>query len=77
MLLAALYKQEEMNPIDYVYNALNLLIEPLDNESGEYEVIRKYIDNTKVDANNFYRTEDGYEIANIFKLQRKGEAEKI
>lgn len=47
MLLAALLKQNEMNPIDYVYHALNLIIEPLQNESPEYEVIRKYIDNTR------------------------------
>jgi hypothetical protein len=36
-----------MNPIDYVYQALNLMIEPLDEENGEYEVVRKYIDNTR------------------------------
>ncbi len=47
MLLAALLKQEEMNPIDYVYNALNLIIDPLVFESPEYDVIRKYIDNTR------------------------------
>lgn len=46
MLLGALLKQEEMNPVDYVFQALNLLIEPLDKEGGEFEVMKRYIDNT-------------------------------
>jgi hypothetical protein len=47
ILLGALLRQKEMNPIDYVYNAMNLQIESLDTESPEYEVIRTYIDNTR------------------------------
>lgn len=35
-----------MNPIDYVYSAVNLMIEPLDKEGPEFEVIDKYIENT-------------------------------
>jgi poly [ADP-ribose] polymerase len=55
---------------------MNLMIEALEVESSEYEVIRTYIDNTRnVDNNNKER--DHYEIANIFKVQRKGEAELI
>lgn len=46
VLLGALLKEKEMNPIDYVYQALNLLIEPLDKEGGEYEIINTYINNT-------------------------------
>ena len=64
-----------MNPIDYVYHAMNLQIEALDIESPEYEVIRTYIDNTRNVEMNYNR--DVYEIANIFKIQRKGEAEMI
>jgi hypothetical protein len=47
VLFGALLKQKEMNPIDYVYHAMNLQIEALDIESPEYEVIRTYIDNTR------------------------------
>lgn len=71
ILLGALYKQNEQNPTDYVYDALNLMIEALDKESPEFEVVNKYIANTRnVDHNS-----NQFEIANIFKIQRKGEAE--
>ena len=54
------------------------MIEPLDTEGPEYEVIRKYIDNTRnVDHNNYGQREDQFEIAHIFKIQRKGEAETV
>jgi hypothetical protein len=55
-----------MNPVDYIYQAMNLMIEPLDSESPEYEVIRTYIDNTRNVEQNYNRME--YEIANIFKV---------
>lgn len=55
VLLGALLRQKEMNPIDYVYHAMNLMIDPLETESPEYEVIRTYIDNTRnVDMNRGY-----------------------
>lgn len=68
-----------MNPIDYVYHAMNIMIDPLEVDSPEYEVIRTYIDNTRNQENNNYymRNNDQWEIANIFKMQRKGEAEMI
>ena len=47
VLLGALLRQKEMNPIDYVYQALNLNIEALNKEGPEYEVIRNYSDNTR------------------------------
>lgn len=66
ILLGALLRQKEMNPIDYVYNAMNLQIEALDLESPEYEVIRTYIDNTR--NVEYQANRDLYEIANIFKV---------
>jgi len=87
VLLGALLKQKEMNPIDYVYHAMNLMIEPLEVESPEYEVIRTYIDNTRnvenqnVGRGGFFGSYNNdprdWEIAHIFKMQRKGEAEMI
>lgn len=84
VLLGALLRQKEMNPIDYVYHAMNLLIDPLETESPEYEVIRTYIDNTRNDqlGNNMWggfhnNINNQWEIAHIFKIQRKGEAELI
>lgn len=56
VLLGALLKQKEMNPIDYVYHAMNMIIDPLEIESPEYEVIRNYIDNTRnVDGNQYQK----------------------
>lgn len=76
VLLGALLRQKEMNPIDYVYNAMNLIIDPLEIESPEYEVIRTYINNTRNVDNNMHQN-DQWDISNIFKVQRKGEAEMI
>lgn len=36
-----------MNPVDYVFDALNFFIEPLSKESPEFEVINTYISNTR------------------------------
>jgi len=49
---------------------MNLMIEPLDIESPEYEVIRTYIDNTRnQDGNNYHMSHlQNFEIANIFKV---------
>jgi hypothetical protein len=55
---------------------MNLLIDPLEVESPEYEVIKTYIDNTTNVDNNVYQR-DQWKISNIFKIQRKGEAEMI
>ncbi len=62
VLLGALYKQKEINPVDYVFDALNLDIEAMDKDSNEFEVINKYISNTR--ENNY----GALEISNIFKL---------
>jgi hypothetical protein len=62
MLLGAVYRQKEINPVDYVYHALNLLVEPLVVNSPEFEVISTYLNNTKGDASN------QLEIAHIFKI---------
>ncbi len=69
VLLGALLRQKEMNPIDYVYHAMNLMIDPLEVDSPEYEVIRTYIENTRnVDGVNMYNRGDQWDIANIFKV---------
>jgi hypothetical protein len=52
-----------MNPVDYVHHALNLMIDPLDKTNPEYELIKKYVDNTRTSQNQ-------YDIETIFKIQR-------
>ena len=44
ILLGALHKQKEMNPVDYVHEALNIKIESIPEIEPEYEAIRKYVD---------------------------------
>jgi len=51
ILLGALVRQQEMNPIDYVHHAINSIIEPLDKSTPEYELIKKYVDNTRTSQN--------------------------
>jgi hypothetical protein len=46
MLLGAVFKHKEMNPVDYIYHALNIIIESVDDHSPEYDVINTYITNT-------------------------------
>jgi hypothetical protein len=52
---------------------LNLQIENVEPNSPEFEVINSYISKTREE--NYYS--DQYEVAHIFKIQRKGEAEMI
>lgn len=51
-----------MNPLDYIFNALNVVLEPLDSDGGEYEILIKYILNTWEGKPN------KMEVKNIFKL---------
>mmetsp|Transcript_17912 Transcript_17912/g.12895 ORF Transcript_17912/g.12895 Transcript_17912/m.12895 type:complete len:137 (+) Transcript_17912:1264-1674(+) len=43
ILLGALLNQHAKNPFDYVYEALNIKIEPLKQGDGELEVVMDYI----------------------------------
>jgi hypothetical protein len=54
-----------MNPVDYRYQAMNLIIDPLDFDCPEYEVKRTYINNTRNVDKNYYQRFDNFEI-NIF-----------
>ena len=46
MLLGALQKASEINPIDYCYNALNVKLDPLPDHSDEFKLLKHYIYNT-------------------------------
>jgi len=71
ILLGALYRQSEVHPVDYIYQALNIDIEHLPSSTAEYEAIAKYIKSTQ-DSNINYDTHK----VKLFKVERKGEAEK-
>ena len=72
MLLGALYRQMEVNPIDYVHDALNVKISMLEAGSPEHSLIHKYVENTSGSSISFSTHK-----VNIFEVQRKGEAENI
>lgn len=46
MLLGALYRQHEMNPVDYLDKCLTMDIEHLPSQSAEFLAVHKYIKNT-------------------------------
>lgn len=45
VLLGAHMKPKETHPIDYIYNALQINMEYID-EGDEYELIKRYVDQT-------------------------------
>ena len=70
ILLGALHKQQEKNPIDYIHEALNVKLDHLAEKDPEYEAIEKYVKNT---ANiNF----DTHQLK-VFKIEREGEEERM
>lgn len=72
MLLGALYRQKEMNPIDYLHKGLNMEFEHLSASSDEYLAILQYIKNTCEGSINF----ETHKVK-LFKVERKGEAENV
>lgn len=69
ILLGAQFRQREINPIDYCLEALNIQIETLKQNGNEFGLLKKYITQNsemKVDS-----------VLNIFRIQRKGEADNI
>lgn len=46
MLLGALQCANEINPVDYCLNALNIKIEPLNENTDEFKLLKHYINNT-------------------------------
>jgi len=71
-MLGALYRQTEIHPVDYLHHALNMDINFLEHATPEYEQLIKYVKNTHQNMINF----DTHKI-NIFKIERKGEAENF
>ena len=68
VLLAALYRQKQIHPFDYILDAVNTKLMHLPNESNEYKLIYKYIDNSK---------SSNVKVKNLFKVYRKGDIDAI
>ena len=69
ILLGALHCAQRKNPLDYCFDALNLKLEPLDEEDPEQKLVKGYIERT------WEGRDSQEEVRQIYRLQRKGEAE--
>lgn len=67
ILMGATLQGVKMNPLDYCYRALNITLDELKENSEEYSLLYNYYKNTN----------GNHRIMNIYKLQHKGEAERI
>ncbi|KAK9035568.1 hypothetical protein V6N11_077606 [Hibiscus sabdariffa] len=64
---------EEEDPLHYRYQQLHCELVPLDNDSKEFAMIVKYIQNTHAKTHSSYTVD----VAQIFKVTREGELERF
>ncbi|XP_013405621.1 tankyrase-like protein isoform X2 [Lingula anatina] len=78
VLLAAQYRAKEINPLDYIYRALNCRMELLKEEEPEAQYILKYIYNTE-DTGSYrrYGPKNELNVEAIYRIEREGETERI
>ena len=74
MLLAALYRQYTLNPMQYIYASMGVRITPLEEGDPECDLIRAYCLNT---ASSPANGGVGVKRIKIFKIERKGEPERF
>lgn len=72
VLLGALYRQLQVNPVDYMYDCLQTQVQALNPETPEYNLISKYVENTYSGNTDFKK----FKRFNLFKIMRKGEGER-
>jgi len=68
LFMAATFNIKDICPLDYCFNALQVLLEPLDRESGEFKALEKYAQNT---------AHKEIKVNRVYRLQRKGEADRF
>ncbi|XP_059217657.1 poly [ADP-ribose] polymerase-like [Stomoxys calcitrans] len=64
--------KEDVNPLDKHYEQLKTALEPLDKQSEEFALLKKYVQNTHATTHNMYELE----VMDIFKVSRQGEARR-
>ena len=74
LLLAAIYRQYTMHPIQYIYNSLGVKIELLEEGDPECDLIRAYCLNT---ATNDEGSSSKIRRIRVFKVERRGEQERF
>lgn len=74
ILLAAQLNKTEINPVDYVFKALNLKFESLNKTTIEYETLLNQIDSTREENNNHYNNQGygntSWTVENIYSVER-------
>lgn len=71
IILGSIKRSEEMYPLDYIYKAMNIVMEDVGLNSNEGKLLKTYIKNTGANAVS------SYSLYNIFRIQRRGEAERF
>ena len=71
LLLGALYRQKEINPVDYILQSLASNVEFVSENHKEHDLLHQYIKNTQQGTINY----DTHNVR-IFKIERYGELEK-
>lgn len=70
ILLAGLYRQYTINPIEYIYKSLGVNIELLEDGTPECDLIKAYCLNTSMSEHS---NTIPIKRIRIFKIERKGE----
>jgi len=70
-------KKTKINPVDYVFKALNIKFESLKKNTIEYETLLNQIDSTREENNNHYNNHGygniSWTVENIYFVEREGE----
>jgi len=68
IILGSIQNIAKMNPIDYIFNALNIKMITLTDKDAEYQLIMRYIGNS-------HEFQEGF-VSNIFAVERRGKSKR-
>ena len=75
ILLGALYRQYQFNPIQYIYESIGVKIQALEKGDPECDLVRAYVLNTNQVDNSYYAPKVDLKKIRVWKIDRKGEDE--
>ena len=78
LLLGALYRQYQYNPVNYIYESMGVRIRAMSRGDPECDLIRDYAQNTYDSGSNTWRWNNfNLKKVRVYKIDRKGEDEKF
>lgn len=77
LLLGALYRQYQYNPINYIYENMGVRIQALSKGDPECDLVRAYAMNTYDSQNNYTLQQHQMKKIRVYRIDRKGEDEKF